>query len=91
MDGTYVVLGIQWLKTLGKITTNYSELSMEFICDGKLVSWMGEGLIDDNALSAQELKVLKIVQHKTYLCLFRTVNDSLTEEDLEKQTLSEET
>lgn len=52
MDGTDVVLGIQWLKMLGKITTDYSELSMEFIYEGKLVSWTREGLIDDSTLFA---------------------------------------
>jgi hypothetical protein len=32
--GVDVVLGIQWLRTLGKISTNYNELFMRFSLEG---------------------------------------------------------
>jgi hypothetical protein len=38
LSDTYVVLGVQWMITLGKITTNYQTLEMGFRdCDGKKV------------------------------------------------------
>jgi hypothetical protein len=38
LSNTYVVLGVQWMITLGKITTNYQTLGMGFIDrDGKKV------------------------------------------------------
>lgn len=71
MDGTKVVLGIQWLKTLGKITTDYSELSMEFLYEGKSFSWTGEEWIDDNTTSTQEMKRLSRVDGCAYFSDFR--------------------
>jgi hypothetical protein len=34
IGGVYVVLGIQWLRTLGTISTNYKELFMRFELEG---------------------------------------------------------
>lgn len=55
MDGTDVVLGIQWFKTLGKIVTDYTELSMKFIWNGKMVSWTGEKMINEDTLVESRL------------------------------------
>lgn len=35
--GDDVVLGVQWLKTLGPVLTDYGALTMKFITDGKLI------------------------------------------------------
>ena len=37
LSGADIVLGIQWLKQLGPVLTDYSELQMKFIWDGKLI------------------------------------------------------
>jgi hypothetical protein len=31
---SYVVLGVQWLQTLGEITTNYKQMTMKFFMPG---------------------------------------------------------
>jgi hypothetical protein len=42
LSDTDVVLGVQWMITLGKITTNYQTLEMGFRdCDGKKVVLRG--------------------------------------------------
>ena len=40
--GVDVVLGVEWLKTLGPVLTDYTSLSMKFITEGKLVELQGE-------------------------------------------------
>lgn len=55
-----LVLGIQWLKTLGPITTDYSVPYMEFMVGGSLVRWMGNNWLEESPLSGGELKRLNI-------------------------------
>ena len=40
--GASVVLGVQWLKTLGPIMTDYNTLSMKFFHEGHLVEFQGD-------------------------------------------------
>ena len=40
--GVDVVLGVQWLKSLGPVLTYYTALTMKFIYDGKLIELMGD-------------------------------------------------
>lgn len=88
MDDIDVVLGIQWLKTLGKITTDYSDLSMEFHYKDQQVSWTGEAWIEDSSLSARELKKLSNFQHRAYLCRFQAVCEKPIEQNSLMQELS---
>lgn len=88
MDGTDVVLGIQWLKTLGKITTDYSHLSMEFSCRDNIVSWTGEAWIEDISLSAKEMRRLNQLQHRAYFCRFQVVCETPSKQDSQEQELS---
>ena len=41
MDGVDVVLGVQWLQSLGIITFNFQELFMKFSAEGKEVELRG--------------------------------------------------
>jgi len=41
MDGTDVVLGVQWLQSLGTIAFNFQELFMKFYLGGKEVELRG--------------------------------------------------
>jgi len=41
MGGADVVLGVQWLQSLGTITFNFQELFMKFCVEGKEVELMG--------------------------------------------------
>lgn len=58
MAGANVVLGIQWLKTLGPITTDYSIPYMEFLADGTMVRWLGNSWLEEIPLSSGEMKRL---------------------------------
>lgn len=40
--GTEVIMGASWLDTLGAHIMDYSSLSLQFYCDGKLVTFKGE-------------------------------------------------
>lgn len=40
--GANMVLGVQWLKTLGPVLTDYGALTMKFIANGKLIELYGD-------------------------------------------------
>lgn len=40
--GANVVIGVQWLKTLGPILIDYNALSMKFFHEGHLVEFQGD-------------------------------------------------
>lgn len=42
ISGANVVLGVQWLKILGPVLTNYSTLCIQFFYQGRLVELKGE-------------------------------------------------
>ena len=39
---TNLVLGVQWLKSLGPVLTDYNKLSMKFMREGRLVKFQGD-------------------------------------------------
>jgi hypothetical protein len=41
MGGAYVVLGIQWLQSLGTMAFNFQELLMKFSLEGKEIELIG--------------------------------------------------
>jgi hypothetical protein len=41
LSGAELVLGVQWLKTLGPIVTDYEQLTMSFTKDGETVHLAG--------------------------------------------------
>lgn len=40
--GANVILGVQWLQSLGPVLTDYTHLSMQFFHDGRLVNLQGD-------------------------------------------------
>ncbi|CAA6664872.1 unnamed protein product [Spirodela intermedia] len=42
LSGTYVILGIQWLRTLRWILTNYKKFIMRFMMGGKIHIFKGD-------------------------------------------------
>lgn len=40
--GANLVLGVQWLKSLGPVLTDYNKLSMKFMREGRLVKFQGD-------------------------------------------------
>lgn len=41
LDGFYIVLGVQWLKTLGPILWDFDDLTMTFWLAGRRIQWQG--------------------------------------------------
>ena len=56
LGGADVVLGIDWLKRLGPVLTDYETLSMKFIRDGKVVELRAEPLPTTSEISSHQLK-----------------------------------
>jgi len=55
-SGADIDLGIQWLKILGPIVTDYSQLTMKFVKDGKFVEFKVDAPPKPNDISAQQVK-----------------------------------
>ena len=56
LSGADVVLGVQWLKTLGPILTDYDNLTMKFISDGKLITINADVSSAASEISLHQLK-----------------------------------
>lgn len=55
MEGVNVVLGIQWLETLGAVTCNYRKLTMEFQHQGEVCVFTGGHSTSDFQRKPQKL------------------------------------
>ena len=56
--GADVVLGVQWLKTLGLVLTDYNALTMKFILSGQVVELHGDHDTSIDAMSSSQLRRL---------------------------------
>lgn len=56
--GADVVLGVQWLKTLGPVLTDYTSLTMKFITDGQLIELQGDREKDVELISPSQLRCI---------------------------------
>jgi hypothetical protein len=79
LSNTDVVLGIQWLITLGKITTNYQTLEMGFRdCEGKRIVLRGISTEPPRTVSSKRME--RIFRHGEVVyateCLITTQRDS---------------
>ena len=54
--GADIVLGVQWLKTLGPVLTDYTSLNMKFITGGKLVELHSDREKDMEPVSHSQLR-----------------------------------
>lgn len=68
MVGNNLILGNQWLSTLGLIVADYSLRTMEFELDGTQVHWEGESWIDDIPITSKELCCLALEHSLALLC-----------------------
>ncbi|KAJ1704458.1 hypothetical protein LUZ63_004237 [Rhynchospora breviuscula] len=70
LEGSDVVLGVQWLETLGPILTDWSKLHMEFNYKGQQIHLQGEGKPNAKAISSTGLN--KLITSKgvgsSYMC-----------------------
>ncbi|GAV63697.1 RVP_2 domain-containing protein [Cephalotus follicularis] len=58
MKGSDIVLGFQWLKTLGPILTDYKRLSMKFSWQGRSVELLGEPIPTTEPIQLHQLRRL---------------------------------
>lgn len=58
LSGVNLVLGVQWLKALGPILTDYNTLSMKFFHDGNLVELKGDDASTLSLLSHPQVRRL---------------------------------
>ncbi|XP_027337502.1 uncharacterized protein LOC113851229 [Abrus precatorius] len=56
ISGADVVLGIQWLKLLGPIVTDYSNMTMRFIKEGRMIELKTDASSGPQDISAHQLK-----------------------------------
>ncbi|XP_031092287.1 uncharacterized protein LOC115996981 [Ipomoea triloba] len=89
IQGPDVVLGVQWLQQLGKITHDYAQLSMEFLWNGQPICLKG-----DHARSLQQItfnQLQAITESKNLEELYELFYIASTEnEELPDTTLSME-
>ena len=56
MGGNYVVLGFQWLQSLGTIAFNFQEIFLNFFLEGKEVELRGIAGKPGNIISSNGMK-----------------------------------
>ncbi|KAJ1441605.1 Aspartic peptidase domain superfamily [Sesbania bispinosa] len=54
--GAEVVLGVQWMKKLGPVLTDYDELTLKFIKNGQVVELRGESLFKPDLITTHQMK-----------------------------------
>jgi hypothetical protein len=60
LSGAELVLGVQWLKTLGPVLTDYDSLTMKFVKDGHIVQVQGQPAAPPQEATMQQLKRMMI-------------------------------
>lgn len=78
MEGENVVLGVQWLETLGVVKTDYKQLTLEFDCGDTVVKLKGNAQIADAELSKQWLRRMVARKEVAYYCHLACNPPSLT-------------
>ncbi|KAH9646732.1 hypothetical protein KPL70_024964 [Citrus sinensis] len=58
IEGPNVVLGIQWLQSLGRISMDYSEMTMKFKWEGQSVILCGDPIPNPNLISFNQFQAL---------------------------------
>lgn len=68
MEGANIVLGVQWLETLGPIMTDYRHLTIQFDVQGSPVKFQGIPHLVDSAISNGGLRQLMARKEVAYFC-----------------------
>jgi hypothetical protein len=62
LSGADIVVGVQWLKTLGPVLTYYNQLTLKFLKNGQIVQLQGEPKPDPTESSFHQLRRLVSTQ-----------------------------
>lgn len=71
MEGANLVLGVQWLETLGPVITDYKKLTLQFENEGEMVKFQGVPRLVESEISGGELRRLITRQEVAYFCHLR--------------------
>jgi hypothetical protein len=74
MGGAYVVLGIQWLQSLGTMDFNFQELFMKFSLEGKEIELRGIIRKTSKVISSNDMKKLLKKGHQGVIVSFKPAN-----------------
>jgi len=66
ISGANIVLGVEWLKSLGPVLTDYNTLTMQFFHQGRLVELKGDN--DAN---------LRLLSSPQFCCLYQRQGDDV--------------
>lgn len=69
--GANVILRVQWLRSLGPVLTDYTNLRMQFFYDGRLVELQGDPEAHRSMLSSPQFR--RLCRHQQNLCFHITV------------------
>lgn len=58
IQGLDIVLGVQWLQELGKVTNDFKQLTMEFRQGNKTMQFRGDVLLTAQPISFNQLQVM---------------------------------
>lgn len=56
--GAHVVLGVQWLRSLGPVLTDYTSLSMKFMHQGQIIEFKGDDTSTLQPLTSNQVRRL---------------------------------
>ena len=70
IHGPDVILGMEWLESLGRVTTDYTERSMEFTCDNDLIVLNG---VSESPKRLSLNSLASLMSHVTLFKLYELV------------------
>lgn len=80
IKGDELVLGIQWLSTLGPIITDFQKKTLQFCKAGKTITLQGESLLGNKSLSISELHTLLAKDCVSYFYHLQAMTDTSIED-----------
>lgn len=80
IKGSEIVLGVQWLIELGTIKTNYQNLSMEFIFQGRTVTLQGDNILISDPFRGKKLSKIAAMEGISELYQLHTITEYAQED-----------
>jgi len=80
--GANVVLGVQWLKSLGPILTDYNSLCMQFIYEGRIITLQGDKEFTLNPITSSQFRGMSQTKETGLYCHISLIEtDSITSQN----------